>query len=125
MPAIWDAHFGYLRDAVDQALILGEWGGEVNSSQYHESEWTDAFAQYLIDRDLRDQFYWCLNGNGELQVLALLHTNQCFSDKHLGILEGDWFTLKTSLLEVINSVQRFPTQFFKNDAGKICVRNIN
>jgi hypothetical protein len=50
----WDWAFGDL----DRNIIVGEWG-----FLSHEIEWGEAFVDYLIEKDIRDTFFWTWSWN--------------------------------------------------------------
>jgi endoglucanase len=88
MNNIWDTHFGFLADGDDAyPIAIGEFGGKYTKySNEKDKLWQDQFVAYLVDKDIRHFFYWCLNSNSG-------DTN--------GILEDDWTTVdedKMSLL---------------------------
>lgn len=67
MADVWDAHWGYITEDEDApAVVLGEWGGPTNGTN---GEWMSALVQYLIGKDLRSNFFWCLNEDGSPQGL--------------------------------------------------------
>ncbi len=74
MPAIWNYHYGYIRNMSGPAVVTGEWGGEVTGS---DLVWLNAFVNYLLAMDMTDQFFWCLNAD---------------SGDTGGILNSDWHT---------------------------------
>ncbi|MCS7177708.1 MAG: glycoside hydrolase family 5 protein [Anaerolineae bacterium] len=58
MPAIWDAHFGWM--AGKYPLGIGEFGGRYEGD---DRVWQDAFVDYLRAKGIRIWFYWALNPN--------------------------------------------------------------
>jgi len=54
--SLWDSLFGYMMDYAN--LFIGEWGGKMSGK---DKIWQTTFAQYLIDREIRNNFYWALN----------------------------------------------------------------
>jgi endoglucanase len=58
MPEIWDDHWGTVNTKTGQAVVLGEWGGQLANP---DGTWLNAFVTYLLARDLTSQFFWCLN----------------------------------------------------------------
>lgn len=65
LPSIWDAHWGFLRDTQDRAIVVGEWGGFCRGK---DGKWQRRLARYLRERGMADTFYWCLNPNVRLLV---------------------------------------------------------
>ena len=59
MPAIWDDHFGYLKDQ-GYCLAIGEFGGKYVDQ---DKIWGDAFVTYFQNRKLDHFFYWAMNQN--------------------------------------------------------------
>ncbi len=57
MPAIWEAHFGYLTD-MNYTLAIGEWGGNYRGL---DRVWQNAFVKWLVEKGIYNFFYWCLN----------------------------------------------------------------
>ena len=83
MPDIWDEHFGYLFDG-KHVVVPGEFGGFYTGD---DKVWQDAFVDYLLVKNARSSFYWCLNPN---------------SGDTGGLLQDDWRTVnmdKLALLE--------------------------
>jgi len=74
MPKIWDDHFGFIRGRNQEATVVGEWGGSLAGKN---GVWMNAFVDYLIARDITDNFFWCVNPN---------------SGDTGGLLENDWIT---------------------------------
>lgn len=104
MPGIWDEHFGEYRDQSGQPVVLGEWGGHYRQGTNDET-WQNKLADYLIDRGLTDQFYWCFNPN---------------SGDTGGLLTDDWRTLDDRKVQLLNKTVPNPTKF-QAKGGKICI----
>ena len=86
MPAIWDTHFGHLRDA-GAAVVFGELGGWYDDDVQEGSvAWLDALVAYMVGRDMRSFFYWCLNPNS-------VDTG--------GLLAEDWVTPEQAKLQAL------------------------
>jgi len=85
MPKIWDAHFGYLTQK-GFTVSLGEFGG-----RYKEKDqiWQDALIKYLIQKDMKNFFYWSLNPN---------------SGDTGGLLEDDWITVNKGKLDLLKKL---------------------
>jgi endoglucanase len=86
--AEWDALFGYLADDRRFHLCVGEWGTRYTTIE--EKTWMDLFAGYLVERNIRNNFYWALNPYS----------------KDVGGLLGDWEGAvcdpeKTALLRLV------------------------
>jgi endoglucanase len=63
MPAIWDAHFGYLARA-DYNVLLGEFCGWYDDTRAPgDVAWQDALVEWMRVRPHRGFFYWALNPN--------------------------------------------------------------
>ena len=75
MPAIWEAHFGYLVDE-GYAVIFGEFGGKYgHGGDAKDIVWQDALVSYMVSKGIHDFFYWSWNPN---------------SGDTGGILQDDW-----------------------------------
>lgn len=53
MPAIWDLHWGFLRDTQPRAVVVGEWGGFCKGK---DAKWQRRLARYLRERGMADNF---------------------------------------------------------------------
>jgi hypothetical protein len=73
----WEEHFGYLKD-MGYAIVIGEWGGNMDwprgktslrdQARYSyltdstvDEQWQNAFVDYLIDEGITDTIYWSVN----------------------------------------------------------------
>jgi len=83
MPAIWDDHFGYIKDMKGPAVVTGEWGGNL---QGKNGVWMNAFVNYLKNRKMTDTFFWCLNPD---------------SGDTGGLLDYDWVTPVQDKLDLL------------------------
>jgi endoglucanase len=88
MPAIWEAHFGFLTSlGPGYTVVVGEFGGRYGHGGLPEDRaWQDALIAYLYQKGLTNFFYWDWNPN---------------SSDTGGILKDDWKTVwknKISLL---------------------------
>lgn len=102
MPAIWDAHWGTIAKKTGQAVVLGEWGGPVDGA---DGVWLNAFIPYLLQNNLTDQFWWCLNPD---------------SGDTGGLLDYDWKTPIQPKLDLLQKLVPTPTKVsFKN--SQYCV----
>eukprot|EP01084_Bolivina_argentea_P090666 163330_1 len=107
MPAIWEQHYGYIRDLNDSAVIVGEWGGKMDGGK--DQTWMNAFAQWLYDSGIRNYFFWCLNND---------------SWDTGGLLEDDWKTPIMSKLILCQKAQPNPTKVIPNlSRNQICFHN--
>ncbi len=70
------SNFGFIRDLNKQAVVPGEWGGDIK-----DYEWQTCFANFMVKKDIKDNFHWCLNPD---------------SGDTKGLLKDDW---KTSVPE--------------------------
>ena len=57
MPAIWEAHFGFVSSRQLGCVVVGEWGGWFSGT---DATWQKAFAAWLSKRQM-GTFYWALN----------------------------------------------------------------
>jgi aryl-phospho-beta-D-glucosidase BglC (GH1 family) len=87
MPAVWDTLFGHL---VGQGytVVVGEFGGQYTGT---DKTWQDAFVTYLIGKNDKSSFYWCVNPN---------------SGDTGGVLQGDWKTWNTDKLVLLQRLMR-------------------
>lgn len=91
--ADWDANFGYLVD-MNKTLVITEWGGIYEQPQ--EQRWMDLFVEYMIDKNIRNNFFFALNP---------------FASDVQGLLRPDWTTPKQSKLNLLQKLQPHPTKF--------------
>jgi len=102
MPAIWDAHWGTVNKKTGQAVVLGEWGGQLSNP---DGTWLNAFVKYLLQRNLTSQFFWCLNPD---------------SGDTGGLLLDDWKTPVTAKLTLLQTLNPKPA-VFSYSSGSYCV----
>jgi len=101
MPAIWDAHYGFLKTSINKnAFVIGEWGG-IYSGQ--DQVWMDAYVTWLQSIDSTDTFFWCLNPD---------------SGDTGGLLENDWITPCTDKLTLLQKLVPNPTNVTQTANGK-------
>lgn len=79
MPGIWDTLFGHL---IGQGftVVSGEFGGHYTTSStpaQNDKLWQDSYVTYLINRNMKNNFYWAVNPN---------------SGDTGGVLLDDWLT---------------------------------
>lgn len=62
LPAIWEAHWGFLRGMEGRgggeggrAVVVSEWGGFCKGK---DAKWQEKVARYLWERGMADNFYW-------------------------------------------------------------------
>lgn len=102
MPAIWEAHFGFVPNATGQAIVIGEWGGRFEGKQ---QKWNLKFAQWLKETKI-DHAFWCLNPE---------------SQDTGGLFQADWKTPINEKLDLLREVTPNPTVFSPTADGKICI----
>lgn len=102
MPAIWDAHWGTVNKITGQAVVLGEWGGQMANP---DGTWLNAFVAYLLQKGLTSQFFWCLNPD---------------SGDTGGLLDNDWITPIQPKLDLLQTLAPNPASFSVTGA-KYCV----
>ena len=77
LPAVWNAHWGYIRENHIAPVLLGEFGVLLTTTA--DSQWFDAITQYLgTDVTGPSWSFWCLNPN---------------STDTGGLLLNDWTTV--------------------------------
>jgi len=63
LPAIWEAHWGFLRGEGGReggrAVVVSEWGG---SCRGKDAKWQERVARYLREKEMPDNFYWWYAG---------------------------------------------------------------
>lgn len=91
MPAIWNAHFGFIKNISSAAVVIGEWGGATTGTN---GVWMNAFSSYLKAMGMTDNFVWCLNPN---------------SGDTGGLLLNDWITPDTAKLSLLAGLVPNPT----------------
>ena len=64
----WDNDFGFLRTEHSKTVVPGEWGGRTDL----DSNWMNIFVDYLMERNMTNNFLWSLGPNsGDVQGLLL------------------------------------------------------
>ena len=94
--AIWETHFGFLvseGQPSDAAVVLGEWGGHFTGD---DALYQHEFADWLVEKRMHSNFYWCLNPN---------------SGDTGGLLADDWITPVTGKLDLLDRIVPEPTLF--------------
>jgi endoglucanase len=94
MATIWDKDFGYVKKSKIGAIMIGEWGGWMKSSN-KDDVWQNTLAEYISKNDI-DFFYWCVNPN---------------SGDTGGILNDDWITPVKPKLELLVKACPNPSTF--------------
>lgn len=85
----WENSFGYL-SSEGYSFIIGEYGGITDI----DAPWMTTFANYLIEKNMRNNFFWSLGPNS--------------GDVH-GLLLDDWTTIDKFKLSIIHTLQPYPT----------------
>jgi len=93
MPAIWDAHFGFITALNGPAVVAGEWGGPLSGAS---GVWLNAFVDYLVARNITDTFFWCLNPD---------------SGDTGGLLGYDWVTPDQPKFDLLARLVPNPSKF--------------
>lgn len=84
----WNSNFGYLCDQ-GKTVVTGEWGGRTDI----DSVWMSKYADYLIEKNMQNNFFWSLGPNsGDVQ----------------GFLKDDWSTVDEFKRDLIKRVQPNP-----------------
>ena len=92
MPAIWDQHFGRFAQQ-GYTLVIGEFGGKYGRGNSRDRTWQDAFVTYLINKNIRNSFYWAWNQN---------------SGDTGGILDDDWTTIRQDKVALLQRLWASP-----------------
>lgn len=85
----WEYAFGYLSQ-YDYTIMIGEYGGITEI----DSQWLLYLVEYLKEIKQTNAFYWSLGPNS--------------GDVH-GLLLDDWTTFDSFKIDIINSLQPYPT----------------
>lgn len=88
MPAIWDAHWGYIVKENIAPVLLGEFGGRSVGSDT-EGVWQRELMKYLKQNGI-SYTYWCFNPN---------------SGDTGGVLEDDWQTVNQAKQDLLAAYQ--------------------
>ena len=67
----WDHYFGHLKEK-GWTIVIGEWGG--NQDFLPDIVWMKIFVDYLLSKNIRNQFFWSWNPNSK-DVKGYLLTN--------------------------------------------------
>jgi endoglucanase len=84
MPAVWEKHFGFLKQS-EVPLVIGEWGGRRANDK--DWSWQQRFAEYAQQIGVSGVVYWCINPNG--------------GDTD-GLLEADWRTPNKEAFQLLS-----------------------
>lgn len=102
MPAIWDEHFGFIKDFSGPAVSVGEWGGYMDGQS---GIWMNAFVDYLVKKKMTDTYFWALN---------------CDSHDTGGLLLS-WNKVDPARAALLNRLVPHPTHFIEQLSGHICI----
>ena len=93
----WNICWGYIRDLNRSAVTVSDW------CDGQDSVWINSLADYMIDIDATDNWFWCLNAdNGDCG----------------GLVEFDWQTPVQWKLNLLHKVQPNPTKVIPNNKEK-------
>ncbi|WP_419193099.1 Calx-beta domain-containing protein [Kolteria novifilia] len=105
LPEIWDDHWGYLFRQDIAPIMLGEFGSRLENPL--DEPWIDTMIQY-ISGDLDGDGSHDL-ANGDLGISWTFWSWNPNSSDTGGILNDDWTTVRTDILEKLQPVQfEFP-----------------
>ena len=99
MPAVWDAHFGHVPDATGTPIVVGEWGGVWEDTEWRGRSipstkvWQRKLRDYLEENSI-GFFYWTLNDNS-------FKTGSLFNE----VNEPKWHMLGDSPVTIIDDLQ--------------------
>jgi endoglucanase len=86
MPAIWEAHFGFLT-GLGYTVVIGEFGGKYgHGGDPRDKLWQDKLIAYMLQKGLTNFFYWTWNPN---------------SSDTGGILKNDWQTIWQDKIDLL------------------------
>ncbi|HHO82018.1 MAG TPA: endoglucanase [Halothiobacillus sp.] len=89
MPAIWETNFGFATE-MGYAVIPTEFGSRYGHGGLEkEVAWFDAAIDWLIEKDIRDSFFWSWNPN---------------SSDTGGLLKDDWTNVWNDKLERLHAL---------------------
>ena len=100
MYPIWDNDFGVVAKNNIAPVIIGEFGGWMNSEN-KDDIWQQKIGDYILANKL-SFFYWCLPGTS-------VDTG--------GLLENDWVTPVQKKLDLLNRIAPNPTIFDLSSGG--------
>lgn len=86
LKAYWDQSFGYLRTELEQAVVIGEWGGRTAL----DTLWMSLFAKYIVGNNMTNNYFWSLTPN---------------SDDVDGFLLSDWTTIDPVKKILLQNIQ--------------------
>ena len=91
LPASWDTLFGQFTQ--EYAVVPGEWGGRYGQGPTGTADvsWQNAFADYLIGKDMLSSFYWCYTPNSG-DTGGILDDNLNLRADKLALLQTVWGT---------------------------------
>jgi aryl-phospho-beta-D-glucosidase BglC (GH1 family) len=94
----WDTLFG--RFYPEHAVVIGEWGGRYGNGPTGAQDflWQNAFVDYLVERDMRDTFYWSYTPNSHDTGGILDDSLQVRQDK-MALLRKLWGVPQSSSLD--------------------------
>jgi len=88
----WNEYFGFLDTDYDKVIIPGEWGGKTDIDQ----TWMNIFADYVVSKPIKSNFFWSLGPN---------------SGDVGGLLLDDWSTLDQFKIDLLYKMVPNPTNF--------------
>lgn len=87
LAAAWQQLFGHLYPL--HAIVIGEWGGKYGHGHHKDVAWHNAFVDYLIGKDLRNNFYWAYTPNSH-DTGGILDDNLNVREDKLALLRRLW-----------------------------------
>ncbi|KAK9843695.1 hypothetical protein WJX81_002693 [Elliptochloris bilobata] len=100
---VWQHQWAYLGANKGPAVVLGEWGGHAVPGT-PDNAWHERLAQFLIDRGMTDNFYWCLNPT---------------STDTGGVLDNDWTTPIRHKLDRLARMNSSPSRLVVDGNGNL------
>ena len=90
MPAIWNTNFGFAKD-LGYAVIPTEFGSRYghDGGLALDKVWFDAVIDWMVQKDMRDGFFWSWNPN---------------SSNTGGLLQNDWTSVWSDKLAKLNTL---------------------
>ena len=89
LAANWDTLFG--RFYPELAVVTGEWGGKYGQGTGGQLDitWQNAFVDYLLNKGMRNSFYWCYTPNS-IDTGGILDDNLNVRQDKMALLKKLW-----------------------------------
>lgn len=88
----WKNDYGFLRTELEKTVVPGEWGGQT----YLDADWMNIFGDYLIAKNMTNNFLWSLGPN---------------SGDVAGLLLDNWTDLDMFKVQLLERIAPSPSVF--------------